>query len=56
MAVSARMAAIILKVDQAHQTFLDDLKSKTVAARLGAAKLTRVHAARPRRGPGLTFG
>lgn len=55
MAVSARMAAIILKVDQAHQTFLDDLKTKTVAARLAAVKLKKAHAARSRRGPALTL-
>ena len=53
MAVSARLAAIILKVDRAHQTFLDDLKTKAVAARVAAAKLKKAHAARSRRGPGL---
>jgi hypothetical protein len=55
MAVSALMAAIILKVDQVHQDFLDDLRAKAVAARVAAAKLKKVHAARSRRGPALTF-
>ena len=49
MAVSARMSSIIRKVDAAHQSFLDDLRAKAVAARLRAAELKKAHVARSRR-------